>query len=167
MLFRSFRYSPATPTLSSCSAASSPPSSQDFLPTPVNEMFPDILGMPASLAEMKMQMVPDEFNTGLLMGMGMGVGMGMGMDMDMDFKERMDIKESGIKGVRRGCEGEVQAEILSRNINWRSSTPPMTPGECQYQPSLSFAWPGPCAGSYPLPQLFRSEERRVGKECPV
>ncbi|KAF1838616.1 cutinase G-box binding protein [Decorospora gaudefroyi] len=33
----------------------------------------------------------------------------------------------GIEGVKQGCEGEVFSEILSAGLEWRSTTPPMTP----------------------------------------
>ncbi|KAL5121895.1 hypothetical protein ACEQ8H_000110 [Pleosporales sp. CAS-2024a] len=33
----------------------------------------------------------------------------------------------GIEGVKQGCEGEVFSELLSAGIEWRSTTPPMTP----------------------------------------
>ncbi|KAF1920042.1 hypothetical protein BDU57DRAFT_1674 [Ampelomyces quisqualis] len=32
-----------------------------------------------------------------------------------------------IEGVKQGCEGEVFSELLSAGIEWRSTTPPMTP----------------------------------------
>ncbi|KAF2134313.1 C2H2 transcription factor-like protein [Dothidotthia symphoricarpi CBS 119687] len=32
-----------------------------------------------------------------------------------------------IEGVKQGCEGEVFSEILCAGIEWRSTTPPMTP----------------------------------------
>ena len=71
-------YTPATPPLSSCgSNISSPPSTYDLLPTPVNAFFPG----------------------------------------------------EGIEGVKQGCEGEVFAELLSTGVEWRSATPPMTPGK--------------------------------------
>jgi hypothetical protein len=35
----------------------------------------------------------------------------------------------GIKGVKQGCEEDVFSEILSAGIEWRSTTPPMTPGK--------------------------------------
>jgi hypothetical protein len=35
----------------------------------------------------------------------------------------------GIEGVKQGCEGEVFSEILSAGAEWRSASPPMTPGE--------------------------------------
>jgi C2H2 transcription facotor len=34
-----------------------------------------------------------------------------------------------IEGVKQGCEGEVFSEILSAGLEWRSATPPMTPGK--------------------------------------
>lgn len=33
----------------------------------------------------------------------------------------------GMEGVKQGCEGEVFSEILSAGLEWRSTTPPMTP----------------------------------------
>ncbi|KAF1845667.1 uncharacterized protein K460DRAFT_112788 [Cucurbitaria berberidis CBS 394.84] len=71
-----YSFVPATPPLSSSgSSTSSPPSSYDVLPTPLNDFFPG----------------------------------------------------EGIEGVKQGCEGEVFAEILSAGLEWRSTTPPMTP----------------------------------------
>jgi hypothetical protein len=35
----------------------------------------------------------------------------------------------GIEGVKQGCEGEVFSEILAAGLEWRSATPPMTPGK--------------------------------------
>ncbi|KAL6709733.1 hypothetical protein ACN47E_001162 [Coniothyrium glycines] len=71
-----YSFSPATPPLSSSgSSISSPPSSFDILPTPLNDMFPG----------------------------------------------------ESIEGVKQGCEGEVFSEILSAGLEWRSTTPPMTP----------------------------------------
>jgi hypothetical protein len=35
----------------------------------------------------------------------------------------------GIEGVKQGCEGEVFSEILASGADWRSASPPMTPGE--------------------------------------
>jgi hypothetical protein len=35
----------------------------------------------------------------------------------------------GIEGVKQGCEGEVFSELLSAGIEWRSASPPMTPGK--------------------------------------
>jgi C2H2 transcription facotor len=70
-----FSYAPATPPLSSSgSNISSPPSTCDVLPTPVNGLF------------------------------------------------------EGIEGVKQGCEGEVFSEILAAGAEWRSASPPMTPG---------------------------------------
>jgi hypothetical protein len=34
----------------------------------------------------------------------------------------------GIEGVKQGCEGEVFSELLSAGLEWRSASPPMTPG---------------------------------------
>ena len=34
----------------------------------------------------------------------------------------------GMEGVKQGCEGEVFSEILSAGLEWRSASPPMTPG---------------------------------------
>jgi hypothetical protein len=34
----------------------------------------------------------------------------------------------GIEGVKQGCEGEVFSEILAAGADWRSTSPPMTPG---------------------------------------
>lgn len=34
-----------------------------------------------------------------------------------------------IEGVKQGCEGEVFSEILSAGHEWRSASPPMTPGK--------------------------------------
>ncbi|KAF1943414.1 hypothetical protein EJ02DRAFT_133143 [Clathrospora elynae] len=42
----------------------------------------------------------------------------------------------GIEGVKQGCEGEVFSEILSAGLEWRSTTPPMTPVYIQ-PPSVS------------------------------
>lgn len=76
-------YAPATPPLSSCgSNISSPLSSYDLLPTPVNAFFPG----------------------------------------------------ESIEGVKQGCEGEVFAELLSTGAEWRSTTPPMTPGKFDSKP---------------------------------
>jgi hypothetical protein len=73
-----FSYAPATPPLSACgSNISSPPSTYDVLPTPVNAFFPG----------------------------------------------------EAIEGVKQGCEGEVFAELLCAGVEWRSATPPMTPGK--------------------------------------
>ncbi|CAO2648834.1 Nn.00g097830.m01.CDS01 [Neocucurbitaria sp. VM-36] len=71
-----YTFTPATPPLSSSgSSVSSPPSSYDVLPTPLNDFFPG----------------------------------------------------ESIEGVKQGCEGEVFSEILSAGLEWRSTTPPMTP----------------------------------------
>jgi hypothetical protein len=76
--FSDLRFIPATPPLSSSgSIISSPPSTCDFLPTPVNGAFFPIEGM---------------------------------------------------EGVKQGCEGEVFSEILAAGVDWRSASPPMTPG---------------------------------------
>ena len=46
----------------------------------------------------------------------------------------------GIEGVKQGCEGEVFSEILSAGLEWRSTTPPMTPGMSHPRDfSLSFS----------------------------
>lgn len=74
--FSDMRFAPATPPLSSSgSNISSPPSTCDFLPTPVNGFFAG----------------------------------------------------EGIEGVKQGCEEEVFSEILSAGVEWRSTSPPMTP----------------------------------------
>lgn len=73
-----YSFAPATPPLSSSgSSISSPPSTYDILPTPLNDFFPG----------------------------------------------------ESIEGVKQGCEGEVFSEILSAGLEWRSATPPMTPGK--------------------------------------
>lgn len=45
----------------------------------------------------------------------------------------------GIEGVKQGCEGEVFSEILASGVEWRSASPPMTPGKhlLFFIPSLS------------------------------
>lgn len=76
--FSDLRFAPATPPLSSSgSNISSPPSTCDVLPTPVNAFFPG----------------------------------------------------EGIEGVKQGCEEEVFSEILAAGADWRSASPPMTPGK--------------------------------------
>ena len=35
----------------------------------------------------------------------------------------------GIEGVKQGCEGEVFSEILAAGADFRSTSPPMTPGK--------------------------------------
>ena len=76
--FSDMRFAPATPPLSSSgSNISSPPSTCEFLPTPVNGAFFHI---------------------------------------------------EAIEGVKQGCEEEVFSEILSAGADWRSTSPPMTPG---------------------------------------
>lgn len=74
-----YSFAPATPPLSSSgSGTSSPPSSCDFLSTPLFDIFPS----------------------------------------------------DTIEGVKQGCEGEVLSEILAAGLEWRSASPPMTPGKC-------------------------------------
>ena len=76
--FTDMRFAPATPPLSSTgSNISSPPSTCDILPTPVNGAF---------------------------------------------------FHGEGIEGVKQGCEEEVFSEILAAGADWRSTSPPMTPG---------------------------------------
>lgn len=76
--FSDMRFAPATPPLSSSgSNISSPPSTCDVLPTPINAFFPG----------------------------------------------------EGIEGVKQGCEEEVFSEILAAGADWRSASPPMTPGK--------------------------------------
>jgi hypothetical protein len=76
--FSDLRYAPATPPLSSSgSNISSPPSTSEYLPTPVNAFFPG----------------------------------------------------EGIEGVKQGCEEEVFSELLAAGAEWRSTSPPMTPGK--------------------------------------
>lgn len=77
--FSDMRYAPATPPLSSSgSNISSPPSTCEFLPTPVNGAF---------------------------------------------------FHGEGIEGVKQGCEEEVFSEILAAGADFRSTSPPMTPGK--------------------------------------
>lgn len=56
----------------------------------------------------------------------------------------------GMEGVKQGCEGEVFSEILSAGLEWRSTTPPMTPGMSL---SLSPSQPSTLrkVGGWPLP----------------
>ena len=76
--FSGLPYTPATPPLSSSgSSISSPPSTCEYLPTPVNGFF----------------------------------------------------HAEGIEGVKQGCEGEVFSEILAAGCDFRSTSPPMTPGK--------------------------------------
>jgi hypothetical protein len=42
-----------------------------------------------------------------------------------------------IEGVKQGCEEEVFSELLSAGIEWRSATPPMTPGKSICDPLIS------------------------------
>ena len=94
-------YAPATPPLSSCgSNISSPLSSYDLLPTPVNAFFPG----------------------------------------------------ESIEGVKQGCEGEVFAELLSTGAEWRSTTPPMTPGKFDSKPG--YPTYKRCVASATLPKGF-------------
>lgn len=76
---------PSTPPLStSGSTISSPPSSCEVLPTPVDSFFPT----------------------------------------------------EKVEGVKEGCEGEVQSEILA-NVGWsRCNSPPMTPGMFSFLPEF-------------------------------
>jgi hypothetical protein len=77
--FSDLRFAPATPPLSSSgSNVSSPPSTCEFLPTPVNGAF---------------------------------------------------FHSEAIEGVKQGCEDEVFSEILAAGAEWRSASPPMTPGK--------------------------------------
>lgn len=77
--FSDLRFAPATPPLSSSgSNVSSPPSTCEFLPTPVNGAF---------------------------------------------------FHGEVIEGVKQGCEDEVFSEILAAGAEWRSASPPMTPGK--------------------------------------